>query len=315
MSKAIILVSIIGILFVVAIVVGVLVMNQKGFFSEPEKNVTQIELFINSEDIETRQTLDSNYILTYNDSIISQGQLKADSFVPITLDADKLYTVSCWNDNHYLVKASKVFSQEDINQKKARFTCSMVKIGNLEVTTNNELKIGTNEIMYKVKSKDGWTYRLSGCFSWSAGIIDISMLSNTVTCENAVWLNWSSYNGTTKTYNYLPSGQFRCGDRIENCEKVESNRCRLAGMEIPKRFKDKADSCIYLGKTLAPNEEYNFTVQVKTLDILNQLDFLDLTMFDLDRRYSTTENNFVWVDEENGVDISQEDKIISLEYK
>jgi len=318
MGKGIIIGVIIGVLFIVCIVIGVIVLNQKGVFDDqPKVNITQIELFISAEDTDTRESVNANFIINYlgNDTIISKGEIKKDSFTPILVDSDKVVQVNCWNEDHYLVRATRTFSYEEINSKKARLTCSMVRIGKLEVKANNELKTGTSEITYNIKSIDGWTYRTSGCFRWSPGIIYATIKNNIITCENSFWLNWSSYDSEKKEYIYLPKDMYRCNEELQKCESVSGNRCKLIDLEIPSRFKNKVDGCFSLGKTLSPGEDYNFTIEVKTLDFLNSLDFLDITFFDNDRRYSEIENRFLWVSEQNGQNIGNEDKLFGIEYR
>jgi hypothetical protein len=322
MGKAIIIGSIIGCLFIVLIVITVIVLNQRGMLDgEQEKNVTQIQLFINGEDSITRKNLEANYILDYkqNDTtlVISKGTLKSDSFIPVILDADKIYHVNCWDNEHYLVKASKKFATEEIESKKSRFTCSMVKIGELQIEEKGNLVAGkTNELNFNIVSKDGWTYKLAGCISWSAGIIDVYNQNNVITCDSGIWLNWSNYDAKTMKYTFLEEGSYRCGeDRIEKCEAVLNNKCRIKQIETPNRLKLKSDNCFYTGKSLAPDETYNLTLEAKTLDYMNELDFVEVTFFDYDRRYSATGNIFEWVSEENGIDLAQKDKLARIEYE
>ena len=319
-TTGIIIGIIFGILMIGLIVTGLIIAYQKGYFVKNPQNEEEptIKLYLIARDSSSQEPVDANYVIDYTENknpvIISEGTLDKDSFTEIIVPNNKIIHAYCWNDNHYLVKASKQFSPIEIQSNISKFACDMVKISDsVKVTHTGDLSKENNIIKLNITVKD-WFYKLSICFSWSPGIIDVSLPNQIITCNVGNWLNWSSYNPETKEYIYLENNYYKCGDdRFEQCEYIEENKCKLFSEEIPNRYREIADSCVYFGENLH-DESYEVELNVRTLSNKNKLDFLEVILYDKDRRFDSLEQRWLWKSEINGEDISFPDFTYKIPY-
>ena len=222
----------------------------------------KIKMYVIAEDGDTRESVDANYYLTYgNDTFLKDGTLTKGSYTEMTVPKNEILHFHCWSDGYYLVKGHKQVTNKEKEINRSVFTCSMAKIGKLDV--EGELK--DDKIILNITSKEGYYYRMGICFKWTAGILDVNLDDQTIVCENDTWKNYTKYYPENNSYVYLPRGQYKCQDDIENCQIVIGRRCKLSKMEIPVRYKDKVDYCTYTGKTLNPNENIAIELNVATL--------------------------------------------------
>lgn len=310
---------IIFILVVLGLVVGVIlatqknsVKNQVSLAEEPRLN-----LYLTGRDATTQESVDADYIVDYTSNgtqiKVSEGKLQKDILTEIAVPKNQLLHVSCWNDDYYMVKASKKFTSAELAENISKLNCDMVKIGKINITHMGGLDKENNVIKLSI-SVDEWLYRASLAFSWTAGIIDVYSPNDLVLCDKGDWLNWSEYNATSKKFVYYEDNSSRCGDDwIEKCQYTLGNKCRIMDLELPYRFKEGYDSILYLGRNIH-NQTTEVTLYVKTLPVKNQLDALTITIFDKDRRWNTETNKFEWMDGSNGEDIGAEDYTYLIKY-
>lgn len=319
----IIIIGIILILLIASIIVVVYVASKNNEANEKKLQEMQpkITFYMKASDASTQQYEDANYILEHleNGSVVidSQGKLTSGAYTPVEVPQNNTYHLHCWNDNHYSVKVFLIPSALEKEMNKSKVTCQMPLIGNINVTHSGDLSRELNIITLNVSEvvPNGNFYRTGMCFTWSAGIVDVVPKDLVIECDKGSWINWSTYDGKTMKYTYLPEGQWRCGDeQFEECEAVSNNRCRLKSDVTPKRFQGTTDSCYSAGKSLSSLESFDVTLEVKTLDIKNSLDFIDITLFDADRRYDTTTSQFIWVDELDSQKIGAEDFRYRINY-
>lgn len=259
---------------------GISLMNNSDWGGDMEED-TEIELFL-------KGNVDGNYIIFEVEnnitSIVRQGQMNSDSYTPIELPKEEGYKVFCWSENYYSDEQDLVFTPSEKLLNKSKKDCEMKEIGEIELMHEGNLKEKENQIKLNISEfGTGEFRRLAVCFSWSAGIIDVEVTNGYAICENADWQNY------TQT-------EYKCGERIESCSSVEKNGCLLSKYKSPQRLASKVDKCYYTGNTL-DEESYRLRLDVKTLDFKNSLDFLDIYVFDNDKRFNSQISNFTWMSE------------------
>lgn len=309
----IILFVILGFLILGSVVTILIIANQKGWFGgEDDKPIPMITLYLKSLDKDTLTPIEANYAIDYNEGVqVAKGRTTLD-FSEIQVPSNQLIKIYCWNDDHYLVKVGKIFTPEELANNKSSTTCDMVKIGNMTVSHVGSLANQNNQVSLDIATK-GWIYKLAICATWSAGIIDVNLADNFATCDKGNWLNWTSYNASTKQYTYLPAGFYHCGDDItEECTFVDGNTCKMKGMDIPLSLKNKADECWYIGKGIH-NDTLRVDFDVKA-ENQNQLDYVKFYIMDEDRRFSVQDNYWIWLTEENGQDIGAKNVEYQINY-
>ncbi|MBU0958205.1 MAG: hypothetical protein KKF56_05340 [Nanoarchaeota archaeon] len=307
-SAGVIFVIIVIVIFIGLIITGIVIGNKKGWFNGDEPiNPSLIKMYLMARDMNTKETQTANYVLDYNRNpavIISQGELTKD-WNEVIVPNNQLYHLWCWNENHYVIKASKMFTLQELTSNISKHTCDMVKIGDISIVHYGDLSRKENLITFNITTKD-YFKKLSACFEWSAGIVSVHAKNQNVLCEKGNWVNWSFYNATDETYNYLPKDMWRCGEcedvyceQTEKCELVEGRYCKIKNIEVPNRYRGLVDSCYYFGKSLN-NETFTIELEVETLDNKNILDFIKIYFFDKDRRYNPVEGMWTYQSELNG---------------
>lgn len=306
-----------ALLFVGAIIAGLILANNRGMFNKtPEqKTIPTMPLYIKGMEEGTNKNLSSNYAVEVNHTIISHGILDAGRWLSVDVPIDSLPNVYCWDNNHYTVKAVKMLTADDMRMNRSTLSCDMVKIGKLTIQRKGSIDSTMNSITLNLSSND-WFYRVGLCFAWTVGIIDVQVPSQTIQCSSGSWKNYSDYNATSKTYTWLPNATYYCDSYgLEKCENVNTNTCKVLNEEIPSRFKGKVDSCFYTGKTITPDSSLVLTFNVKTDNYKDSLDQLTIYVYDKDRRYNEATHTWDWVSEVKGQDISAQDQNVTIRYQ
>ena len=321
MAKAGIVIGIIFIIiFIGLLITGFIIANQKGYLTKDKESQinNSLTLYLMARDDSSKESITANYLLdyTYNRTQVklSEGILKKSDngenfWTEIrNIPNDKIIHVYGWNENHYLVKASKQFDEQEKFNNISKFRVDMRKIGNLEVTHTGHLYEKTNIIRINVTSNDGWFHNMGVALSWSPGVLDAYLQKDLILCGFGNWSNWSSYDEDSKIYTYLANHTYGCGEEIiEMCEFVEGNKCKTYPPLMPSRFIGIADRAVYSGETLAPGETYQLILVVRTLGNTNALDNVKMTFYDYDRRWSDAEQRLTKFSEYNGEDIGAKD--------
>lgn len=317
-SAMIIAFVIIGLVLIVSVIVLVVVLNDKGFFQKKPKNQLEtIPLFVTARTEGTNNDVKANYILEYTNEkneriILSQGVLD-DSWNELKAPRNFIYTLICWSNDHYLVKAHKENTNNELSANKSVFHCDMEKIGNLTVEHSGGIYGVKDIIPVNISSKDNF-YKTSLCFSWTSGILDVSLKDQFVICDSGSWKNWSSYDPEKRKFTYLPNGTYLCGEEWEEeCLFAEGNKCKKSNEQIPKRFENLADNCVYTGKTIR-NETYELLLEVRSFEYKNSFDYIKLLIYDKDRRWDESEQRWLWYSEINGENLGSEDINYTIYY-
>jgi len=292
---------ILGIIFIGVIITVLIIAYQKGWFEkqQPEEQ-TYIKFFMRAEDENTKEFIDVNYVLDYNQNppiIISKGKLSKEQWTEIEVPIELVH-LHCWSEEYYYGRTNHIFSTQEIITNISKSMCHLRKIGNISITHTGDLNRQNNLINLQITS-EGFISKPAMCIEWSPGIIYAIKSNNLITCDKGNWLNYSFYNETSKQYTLLDEDYYRCGncqgiycDWAEQCEYVKDNQCRIKEMEIPFRFKGKADSCVKLSSDIN-NKTINVEITVKTMENLNQLDYVRFYIFDRDKVFDSTQN--LWV--------------------
>jgi len=299
-----------------AIVAVVFVATQKDYFKPKDsENNTKIKFIVQTRNIKTQESVKANYILyDLNNTKISEGIIEKDELREIMIEPSTVQMI-CWSEDYYLRKAIKEISVLNVEEGIATFSCDMDKIEKSpEIEYVGNLNNQINEIDLNFTVKDRFQ-KLSVCFSWTSGFTDVSIKDSFITCETGIWKNWTSYNGTTLTYNYLPEGEYLCGERIEACQVVQGNKCKSINEETPSRFRYLADSCYYLGKS-PDDETITIPIVVEVGEYISRIDELKIMFYDKDRRWDTTEQRYLWTSEDlEGNDIASPDLTKTIIYE
>jgi hypothetical protein len=303
------------VIFIVIIIIAtvLIIASKKGLFNK-ESNLETLPFYMQARESGTDKIIPANYRISYFNEknervLVSEGKL-SDSYTEFNVPKTQL-EISCYDENHYLVKAYKSFSEIDYQNNKSTFICDIVKIGEINASYSGNFKNINNIIVLNISS-DNYLFRPSICFSWTSGVSDVSLENQFIECQGSSWRNWTIFNATKKEYEYLPNGSYICGeDYIENCLFVEGNKCKKTTEEIPSRFKGLVDSCSYIDKEIN-NNTISLNILIKTEEFKNDLDKITIFLYDKDRRF--IENDYKWVSEINGKDISAKDLELIIPY-
>ena len=280
------------VLFIIAVGVVLMMINQNKSEKAVEQPINYINIFVKAVDSDTKNQISTNYFIDYNNNVtVSEGTLQSDAWTELMVPSNELLHLYCWSDKYYVIKGNLA---NPVN--KSQTICDPQKIGNLTITHDGDLSKETNNIKLNI-STENWFSKTSMCFAWTSGIIDVSVQNQVITCETGLWKNYTIFNESKKDYDYLPQGQYLCGeDYIENCESTSGNRCKTKSEEIPQRFSGKVDSCTYIGKTLH-NETFQIDLEVRTTEYKNAFDEIKIYIYDKDRRPNTIEQRWTWFSE------------------
>lgn len=303
--------------FVALLIVGINVAIKKGLFEKEEEEppVPIIELFLKAKDAKTNQYLDASYMVESENSIVAKGKLSADALTPVKLNNQKEHNIFCSKEGYYSNKIKKEFSIKERRSNKSKQECSIIKTGYLHVQHSGNLLDQETIIKLNLTAINGAFQKLGLCFGWTAGIVRVEKRNDVVYCEFGTWKNWSMYFPENKTYTFLPENYYRCGkDLIEKCESTIANRCN-AFKDIPEQYKNKVDSCSYLGTTLQSDQSIQITIDVDTLEFKNELDYLDIYIFDKDLRWNSEESLWLYTTDYEGDDVAAPQLKYRISYK
>lgn len=303
-----------GILILIAIIITFMIIINSRDNKKEEKVINEtMTLFLIGKDKDTSNQISADYVLDYGENnLISSGKLKDDSFNEIDNVPNYLIHAYCWNEDHYLVKASKIFSDIELANKKASFSCDMDRIGRIEVNHFGNIDNDDNIIKFNITA-DGNYYKLSACFEWGGNIISAIPSNYAIRCDYGNWTNYSYFNESTKEYSYYPKDYYGCNDRVEKCDLVQGDLCKPYTMDTPERYLEKVDSCHYFGITLR-NNSYQFELTVRRNGEKTRNDFIKIYFMDNDRRFSDEGDMWIWVTEKNGENIGAEDTEYEIRY-
>jgi hypothetical protein len=319
-KKAISPIAVIGIIFLILIVFGiviVLILSQRGYFHHESSttNQTMIRLILQVGDEAVKDSsIGANYrIRTTNGTLISEGFIESGESREILVYPETI-EVACWNNDYYLTKAYRVFTPTEIQYKIATFSCDMPKIEkNLRVEYIGSFNGRTLTHYLNLTSENDFQRPII-CIGYSSGFNDVSIEDSFINCDSGVWINYTFYNATTRTYNYLPLGEYVCGsDRIEKCEIVLGSKCRPPSQDIPYKYISYVDNCYYYGDDIN-KESISIPVKVIVGDYVSRFDNIQIYIMDQDRRWSPEENRYAWFSENNGQDLGAEDVHITIPY-
>lgn len=310
-----------GIIFIALIITLLIIVSQKGFLSKtntPSQN-SSMDLYLMGKDSLSSESTNGNYILAYSSNgtfqKFNEGKLEKDSWTEIKGVLDQPIYIYSFNDGYYTTKTKKTFTLLERQNNVSKTEVPFYKIGNLEVKSEGNLNNENNKISVNITARDGWVNRVGMAVKWTAGIVTVKMESNRVTCNSGEWKNYTNYNYDTQVYEWLPQDNYICGDRdIEECLSTNGVLCELKTPKIPVRLSNKVDDIFYVGKSLASNESYQFTIDVKTIKYKNELDYIELIFFDYDSRFDQFQG-LNWINEEGGSDVGSNDKVFRLYYK
>lgn len=312
---------------VTALVIGLIItvliiVSQKGYLTKKQTPLalSSINLYLKGEDIYSKEPSNGKYIVAYklNNTFneLAKGNLDTGSLIEVKNIPDTPLYLYGYGSDYYMTQTKKVFTDRERQENISKVSIPLTKIGHLEVKHTGNLYQENNFIKFNITAKDGWVYRTAIAIRWTAGIISISPQEDRILCTAGVWENYTSYDESTNSHEWLPLNNYRCGEKIvEQCEAIEEMvYCKPLIPNIPQRLANKVDEVVYIGKSLAPDESYEFTLNIKTLQYKNELDYVELTFFDHDARFDVSQG-IVWVNEEGGVDIAAEDVIHRVYYE
>lgn len=317
-STALIWIGIGGfILFIIAVVTLLIIISQGGS-GEVEEVQPPINLYLKAVNyLNESESVDANYRIEYNGTLIKEGLLSKDSMTEIEVPRKQLSLI-CWADGYYLGRTYKMFSGEELRLNASKALCNMKKIGNISVKHTGEIKEGDNLIRLNI-SANGIYGKMKICNRWSTGIISALPVNSELICDKGVWLNWSKRDPKTKELTMLPETYFRCGecsypycDWTARCSSVEGRNCKEYTTKIPSRYIGKVDNCYYPGKSL--NNNWIIVDYLVKASNLNPLDEIEFFIMDSDRRHDQTENMLMYMTEQNGKNLAAEDTKYLISY-
>jgi len=299
----------VGVIIIAGIIVAIIISNQ-------DKNTVPIitnqslSLYLRALEPNTKISISGNYIVNdfYTNYIISKGELIRDSFTLIEGIITNKTKIYCASDNHYANISTEEFTQEEKNNNLSKQECILNKVGKLKIESSPNLIEGENTITLNV-SAIGLINRPSFCMSWSPGIVLINNLDSGLICNNAIWLNYTSYNQEKKEFNWLPKDIYRCGeDWMEECESVEGTICYQVLLDVPARYKDKVSKCYRIAEQIN-NENKIVRLQAKAENI-NSADAIQIYLFDEDLWYNENTGKYEYISELNNKNLGNSEDII-----
>jgi len=311
-----VVVIIIIILVVGAAITGLIVANKKGYFTKPEPvvNETTMSLIVQTTNIRSGESVKANYILyDSNKTVVSQGVIEKDELRDIIIKP-QMHEINCWSEDYYLVKGFKQLSPLDIEAGIATLSCSMSKIEKEPIITSiGKIHQGKSQINLNI-TVGNRLQRASLAIGHTSGFLDVSIQEQFITCETGIWQNYTSYNATTLTYNWLPEEEYICGDRIERCQVAQGNKCKSVKEKIPLRLRKTHDTAYYTGRSIE-NETITLTLLIETREFINRFDEVIITVYDYERRYNPGEGRHTWFNEFEGVDTGAPDVQHIIKYE
>jgi len=322
-SQAGVFIGIIVFLVIVGIIVALIIVVQKSsWFDEPVEIVeSPMKLYLKATDELTQEQVSANYSIYVRGTLASRGVLSEYSLTEIELPRNNL-EIYCWSNDYYLSRYYKLLSNEELTSNISKSLCHMRKVGNLKISHKGDLSKIENTITFNITADEGWWQKLSVAIAWSSGIIEVYQPGGeAILCEKGLWKNYTEYNASTKEYTWTPTTYYVCGhceNRIceisQRCESVDKNKCVPFSGITPERFIGKVDTIKHIGKELY-NQSYELVFNVKTLENKNALDYVEFTFYDNDRRFDPNENLWIYMSEQNGINLGGEDIKYKVNYQ
>lgn len=293
-----ILIAVMVIIFIVLVIALIFF----GTTLEKKRNLEikegNISLYLNAEDFETKTQIPVNYLVITNKTILSKGKLDSGSLIEIKDMPDVPLKIYCWDESHYLSRDEKNFTSLEKINNASKFTCNPKPTGNLQITHKGSLNNTESILVFNITT-DTYFNKLSAVLSWTSGIINAEFRNTEKNCQSG--------------WKYLQENHYSCENDIEVCKEIKTNNetCVL-DEEIPLRFQNMVDSAIYTGKTLN-KESYELSIYVKTEEIKNQNDYLEITFYDKDLVHIGN-GEFVYLSEYNDENIGSKDFSYRVKY-
>lgn len=161
----IILVGLFILIFIGGIIMLLILINQK----VPENQLdNSIAIYLRNIDNSTKLQLDGKYYVTYNNSLISSGDLDYHNLIEVKNINYTNLEVYCKREGYYVSKVTKTFTQVEINNNASKIECFSDRYKNLIITSNNLTeKEGTLDLtLYSEHFK-----KISGVVKWNSGTI------------------------------------------------------------------------------------------------------------------------------------------------
>lgn len=324
---------VIAIIIIAVIIIGVVVLlyflNEKGYLTgdnEVNGEDFQIRAVFKAVDAKDKdKTIGAIYSIydyfSMNDQIqinpqiilkqgiLSKGETREEKLSSIPL-------ITCYSEDYYLATDTPDHSFISQNLSKigiVPLTCKMEEIEkNLQVSHTEQIN-GEISILNLTISSEMSFQRISVCPAWSSGFVSVKIEESKISCDSGSWLNYTYFNATSNTYNYLSEGEYVCGNEIEKCKRLEQGSC-TPQEERPQRLNNRVDFCQDTGITLNGNS-VGITVTVESSNYITRNDHIDFYIYDEDRRYDSAQKRLTWVSEFNGEDIGAEDVIYTINYE
>lgn len=306
-------------LIIIISIITIIYINKQNDQKVEIDNSKIIPFFLKAVDSVTSESTDAKFVIDHtsngNITIDQKGELKKDTFTPLTLNYLSVPHIRCMSDNSYLTTSYYIVTQEDINNNVSKMECKINKLGNIDIQALGEIKDLTNQVQLNLTCTDGFCQRLGLCFAWTAGIETVNTKDSISFCDSGIWKNYTAFNASTNKFTYLEKGSYICGeDKIEKCDFITGNKCKMSDMKIPKRLDGKVDSCTYIGKTLKYGESAIMDLEIDTTQYKNRLDYVRIIAIDSDKRYDESARDYIWLEEYQGEDIGIKDKEIQIDY-
>jgi len=295
---------IIVLIIFIALIIVLLVVGTKYTNKSEIPLETPLKIYLQSQDIDNETQLSGEYFIKSEDnSYLVRGKLQKDSLVEIKNVPNRPLTVYCWTEGYYSNFTKKIFTATEISQNTSKITCYQGKISQIEISRTGGINDIDNIITLNISTPKHYN-RLSTVFTWTSGIIDATTDTPKKQCDT--WTNYSYYDNETKNYFYLPQDYYICDNQIEICAYVKDGLCTLKS-NIPLRFEDIADYTISTGINLDKNY-YEMILHVKTREIKNKNDYLQIIFYDQDLR--PVGNDLIFHD-----DVGEKDFVYKINYE
>lgn len=289
-------------LIVIGFAIALIFTNNNLLNKDPNTNLGNMELFLKSKSGD--DFIAANYILNNEvNGIASQGKIESNAYFPINVLSNQSYNFRCWADNYYIGSQEVKFTPNELNLNKSKRDCNMEKVGKIKILGHKgDLSKENNKITINLTAEEGNIKSLGVCLSWTVGIINAKSKKTKASCGEGDWKNTTFSN----------PDYYDCGLQTERCSSVLGNSCELVEIEIPKRFSQVHDECSLTGIYLLEGESQTLSIDVSTFEIKNSLDFLSLTFFDNDLRFTGSE--WIQIHEINGDDIGADTVGYTIEF-
>lgn len=321
MSKIGVIIIIIAIILGLAlIIVGTIIISQKGSGSKNVDPNTLLSVYLKAKDSETKESINANYfIFIKKDEELTRflkGNLDKDSWTEIEeVPKDNVLDIYVWNDEYYMENEFKNFTQLEKLNNASKIELELEKMGGLEITKTGVLSGTLSTISINLTAIDGSYKKIGFVVSWTPGILDVNLAKQGIQCNKGLWINYSGYDIMTQKYTYLPEHTYKCGDYEEMCDSIVGINCYAMEKPMPLRFQGIVDKFFYLGQELKDGETYTFAINVKALDNANVLDDVTLTFFDYEKIWNEALQEWVIVPDFQNEDVGAGDYQYQINYQ